>query len=101
MPRRVSASSIGMLWMLITPNAARTPAASKNAATTSAAIVRSDIPADTAGQFDDRTGHVAAHGRREKGDRRRDFLRTPDATQRDPALAREFGDIGVALDRSA
>src|SRR6202034_3526566 len=75
-PRRMIASSIGMLWMLITPKAARTPAASRNAATTSPAMVCSGT-AETAGKFDDRTGHVAAHGRGEKGDRRRDFLGAP------------------------
>src|SRR5580693_5375920 len=100
-PRRMIASRIGMLWMLITPKAARTPAASRNAAMTSPAITRSDIVTETTRNFYDRTGHEAAQRGSKKSDGGRDLFGAADPAERNAALLREFDDVGLALDRIA
>src|ERR1039458_1669723 len=87
--------------MLITPKAARTPAASKNAAMTSPAITRSDITAEATRNFYDRSGHESAQRGCKESDRGRDFFGPPDAAERNAALGREFGEVGFARERFA
>src|SRR5215469_15890349 len=98
--RRANASRIGMLWMLITPNAVLTPHLSRKAAVTSPTVSLSGMAVRSSGDLECCARGVGGERRGEEQDRARRLFRIPEAAERNSALLGGVREPCLARDRT-